>query len=256
MSGRPGPAFRRLSLAETGSTNALALERAAAGESSGLWVTAERQTGGRGRRGRAWVSEPGNLYASLLLIDPAPANRLATLPLAAALGVYEALKPDFSHAPQALSIKWPNDILADGAKICGILLESAVLADGRIAVVIGCGVNVASHPQQTLYRATSLADCAIGTDVETLFARLALAMDDVLARWEGGRGFPAIREDWLRAAAGLGGPVTVNLPAGAISGTFVELDRDGYLCLQTLSGDRRKIAAGDVFLGFQQGQPK
>lgn len=245
---------RRLALAETGSTNALALERASAGEAGGLWVTAGRQTGGRGRRGRAWVSEPGNLYASLLLIDPAPANRLATLPLAAALGVYEALKPDFAHTPQALAIKWPNDILADGAKICGILLESAVLADGRMAVVIGCGVNVASHPPEGLYKATSLAACGIATGVETLFARLTAAMSDVLARWDGGRGFSAIREDWLRAAAGLGGPVTVNLPEGAISGTFAELDADGYLCLQTVSGHRRKIAAGDVFLGFQQGQ--
>lgn len=245
--------WRRLALADVGSTNSEAMALARAGDPGMLWITANRQTAGRGRTGRVWISEPGNLYATALLVDPAPAERLGTLPLVAALAVFDALKPDFAASPHALAIKWPNDILVDGAKINGILLESERIADGRMAVVVGCGVNVAHHPENALYPATSLASCGVRTDIETLFSRLAAAFERRLAQWDRGSGFAETRADWLLAARGVGEPVTVRLAGGALTGVFAELDAEGYLCLTLAGGERRRISAGDLFFSSDPG---
>lgn len=239
--------YRHVGLGTVASTNEEAAWRARAGDPGKLWITAERQTTGKGRRGRNWVSEPGNLYASLLLIDPAPPAEIGTLPLVAALGVYEALRPLFSRAPQALAIKWPNDLLVDGAKINGILLESQTLADGRMAVVIGCGINCAHHPADTLYPATDLKACGFDVTPDQMFARLAKAMADVLERWDRGRGFADIRESWLRAARGIGEPVRVNMGDRTIKGRFVDLDARGNLLVKDGSGEILRISAGDLF---------
>ncbi|MBK8457039.1 MAG: biotin--[acetyl-CoA-carboxylase] ligase [Phyllobacteriaceae bacterium] len=229
---------------------------ARAGDAGRLWVTAASQTAGRGRSARVWVSEPGNLFASALLIDPAPVERLGSLPLVAALAVYDALKPEFAANPHALAIKWPNDVLVDGAKINGVLLESERLPDGRMAVVVGCGVNVAHHPDDTLYPATSLRACGLETSVETVFERLVAALDRRLAQWDAGRGFALVREDWLRAARGIGEPVRVRLSDQTITGRFAELDAEGYLWLDLANGDRRRISAGDLFFTSDPGQPR
>ena len=119
--------------------------RARSGDPGRLWIVASTQTKGRGRHGRVWSSPPGNLHASLLLIDPAPRHKVAELGfavgVAALLGLREILTKD-----QSLAIKWPNDLLYGGAKLAGILLESAVLPDGRLACVAGIGVNCGWHP--------------------------------------------------------------------------------------------------------------
>ncbi len=234
-------------LGDVGSTNTEALRLADEGDAGHLWVRAERQLQGKGRRGRNWVSETGNLYASLLLIDPAPKAALANLPLVAAVGVYDALRDFFSHAPQALAIKWPNDILVDGAKINGILLESAIRPDGGHAVVIGCGINCKHNPDNPHYPATNLASCGIDTTVDAMFARLARTMADALALWNRGAGFAAVRERWLLAAQGIGEQVTVNHSDHSVTGMFEDIDRDGYLCLRLDDGTRQKISAGDLF---------
>ncbi len=239
--------YRHIGLGTVASTNEEAAARARAGDPGRLWITAERQTTGRGRRGRNWVSEPGNLYASLLLIDPAPPAEIGTLPLVAALGVYEALRPLFSQIPQAIAIKWPNDILVDGAKINGILLESQTLADGRLAVVIGCGINCAHHPDDTAYPATDLKSCGFDVTPEQMFARLAGAMAGVLERWDRGRGFADIRESWLLAARGVGEPVRINMGERTIEGRFVDLDARGILLVEDGAGDIHRISAGDLF---------
>ena len=239
--------YRHVGLGTVASTNEEAARRARAGDPGKLWITAERQTTGKGRRGRNWVSEPGNLYASLLLIDPAPPAEIGTLPLVPSRGVYEALRPLFSRAPQALAIKWPNDLLVDGAKINGILLESQTLADGRMAVVIGCGINCAHHPADTLYPATDLKACGFDVTPDQMFARLAKAMADVLERWDRGRGFADIRESWLRAARGIGEPVRVNMGDRTIKGRFVDLDARGNLLVKDGSGEILRISAGDLF---------
>jgi BirA family transcriptional regulator, biotin operon repressor / biotin---[acetyl-CoA-carboxylase] ligase len=244
----PGlPDHRRVALADVGSTNSFALECARTGEPGNLWVTARRQLQGRGRRGRSWVSEEGNLYASILLIDPAPKARIGTLPLVAALAVYRTLKPIFARTPQALAIKWPNDILVDGQKINGVLLEGESLPDGRMAIVIGCGINCVHHPDNPDYPATDLAACGFPVSAEDLFPQLAGEMDAVLALWNRGMGFAAIREEWLMAAKGVGQPVVVNLHNGPLRGTFEDIDSDGYLCVLTETGERHRISAGDLF---------
>ncbi len=244
----PGlPGWRHLPLGDVGSTNTEAMRLAMQGETGNLWVTARRQLEGKGRRGRPWVSEAGNLYASLLLTDPAPKGALANLPLVAAVGVYDALRPYFAHAPYALTIKWPNDILVDGAKINGILLESAELPAGRFAVVIGCGINCAHHPLETNYPATDLTACGIDVSPEELFARLARSMADTLALWNQGAGFAAIRDKWLLAARGIGELVTINQAEGVVTGLFEDIDREGYLRLRLDDGTRIKISAGDLF---------
>ncbi len=241
------PGYRRIALGEVGSTNSFALECARAGQPGNLWVTAKRQLQGRGRRGRSWVSEEGNLYASLLLLDPAPKSRIGTLPLVAALAVYRTLKPILARTPQALAIKWPNDVLVDGQKINGVLLESELMPDGRMAVVIGCGVNCVHHPENPDYPATDLATCGFDVSAEQLFPVLAREMVSVLARWNRGMGFAAIREEWLSAANGVGAPVVVNLHNRQVRGVFEDIDSDGYLCLLTETGERHHISAGDLF---------
>ncbi len=239
--------WRRLPLGDVGSTNSEALSLAKNGDPGRLWVTAERQLQGRGRHGRPWVSEAGNLYASLLLIDPAPKNALANLPLVAAVGVYEALRDYFSKTPQALAIKWPNDILVDGAKINGILLESALLPGGQLAVVIGCGINCIHHPGEARYPATDLAACGIEAGTEEVLGRLAGSMANILSLWDGGAGFSAVREKWLLAARGIGEQVTINNTDGALTGLFEDIDHDGYLRLRLDDGTRKRISAGDLF---------
>jgi BirA family transcriptional regulator, biotin operon repressor / biotin---[acetyl-CoA-carboxylase] ligase len=245
----PGvPGFRHEARGDTGSTNADALAAAHAGDAGMLWITATRQNKGKGRQGRAWVSEPGNLFASLLLIDPArSAAALGTLPLAVACGAHAALAGLPGMARHDLKIKWPNDILADGKKICGILLESAVLEDGRLAVAIGIGVNCAHHPEPALYQAVDLAKLGIDILPDTLFPILASSVAAILDAWDHGRGFPQIRNEWLRLARGVGGAMSVNLPDGAIHGRFDDIDGQGRLVLTLQNGQTRFISAGDVF---------
>jgi BirA family transcriptional regulator, biotin operon repressor / biotin---[acetyl-CoA-carboxylase] ligase len=240
--------YRHDKRGETGSTNADALTAARMGDSGRLWITASRQMAGKGRQGRVWVSEPGNLYASLLLIDPArDASALGTLPLAVACGVHASLAALPGMARRDLKIKWPNDILAGGKKVSGILLESAMLEDGRLAVAIGIGVNVAHHPAPALYQATDLTELGIVTSPENFFPHLASAMAATLEAWNHGRGFPQIRAEWLRLARGQGDMITVNLPNGPVQGRFDDIDGEGRLVLTLQNGQTRSISAGDVF---------
>ena len=241
--------FRHEALAEVGSTNTECLERARKGALSGLWITAGRQTGGRGRRGRAWFSEPGNLYASLLLIDPAPMERLGSLPLAVAVAVQEAVSRIMPLDSPDVLIKWPNDILVDRRKICGILIEGETLADGRHAVVIGCGINVAVAPEAGLYPVATLRGFGASASPDELFAWLFRSMAETLVLWNRGRGISAVMERWKSVAGGIGENITVNLPDRSISGRFAGIDDTGLLKLETDDGGTRLIAAGDVFFG-------
>ncbi|APG90701.1 biotin--[acetyl-CoA-carboxylase] ligase [Sinorhizobium americanum] len=249
-SGRISPDdFRHIALAETVSTNSECLARAREGDPGNLWITAARQTGGRGRRGREWFSEPGNLYASLLLVDPAPVKHLHSLPLAAAVAVHRAIRRVMPPGSPEVAIKWPNDILIDGRKTCGILLEGEALPDGRHALVIGCGVNVAVMPATGLYPVTSLRQEGATISADELFAHLFVTMAEALSTWDRGAGIAAIIDQWKAAAKGIGEAITVNLPDRSLSGRFVGIDEDGRLLLDTGSGAPLAIAAGDVFLG-------
>ncbi|EAS51152.1 biotin--acetyl-CoA-carboxylase ligase [Aurantimonas manganoxydans SI85-9A1] len=237
---------RRLTLDEVSSTNTVALEAARAGDPGPLWVTAERQSAGRGRRGRNWVSERGNLYASWLLIDPAPLTQLSNLPLVASLGVRNGLARLVAEG-DTVAVKWPNDVLIKGRKTVGILLESERLPDGRMAVVVGCGINVAHVPDDTPYPVTSLALEGATHDLEAVFGAVAAEMERVLAIFAGGRGFSAIRNEWLAHAVGVGQPCRVNLADAVLTGRFEALDEHGLLLLRDAAGRVTAVSAGDLF---------
>jgi BirA family biotin operon repressor/biotin-[acetyl-CoA-carboxylase] ligase len=237
----------RLLACETlASTNAQALALARAGEQGPLWITARSQSAGRGRRGNAWQSDPGNLYATLLLTDPAPADRAPELSFVAALALHDAILACAKALEGRLTLKWPNDVLCDGRKLAGILIEGVNAAHG-LAVAVGIGANCRHHPPQTTYPATDLA--AAGAEVlpEDLFAALSAAMLRRLAQWNRGAGFSAIRADWLGRAAGVGGGLRVQLPGRQLTGTFEALDARGRLLLRRADGTLETIAAGEVF---------
>ena len=228
-----------------GSTNEAALARA--GGMAACWFVAERQTGGRGRRGRPWASEPGNLYASLLLVDAGPVPRQPELCFVAALALYDAVRAVTGIDPLRIGLKWPNDVMIDGAKLAGILLEGAVPPGGRAATVIGFGVNCAHHPANTPYPTTDLAASGYPTDPPALLAALDAAMGERLAEWERGAGFARTREAWLRRASGLGKAVTARLGSREVEGVFEALDFSGAMVLRRTDGVRETISAGDVF---------
>jgi BirA family transcriptional regulator, biotin operon repressor / biotin---[acetyl-CoA-carboxylase] ligase len=241
--------IRHEALSDTSSTNTECLARARAGDAGLLWVTAERQTGGRGRRGRPWVSERGNLYASLLLIDPAPMERLASLPLAIAVAVHQAVRNVLPPGAEPLEVKWPNDILIGRMKTCGILVEGERLADGRHAVVIGIGINVSVMPENPIYPVTCLRNQGSAASPEELFAHLFASMAEVLDVWDEGQGIAEVTARWRAVACGIGEKITVNLPDRSISGYFAGIDDNGLLMLDTGTGRMMPIAAGDVFFG-------
>lgn len=232
-------------LSDVGSTNNEAIAAGMAGDPGQLWITARRQTAGRGRRGRAWVSEPGNLYSSLLLVDPQPTEKIGLLPLVVSLALREAIAPHLPD-PHRLKLKWPNDLLLGGAKISGILLERSLRADGTAMIVIGCGVNCAHHPEGGLYPATNLQEAGTGLTPENLFPNYAKALAIYLDHWRSADGRAGLVREWLAHAQGVGEPIIVRFPDEEARGTFAGLDADGYLLLQH-NGDTRRIMAGDVF---------
>ncbi|HWP27818.1 MAG TPA: biotin--[acetyl-CoA-carboxylase] ligase [Xanthobacteraceae bacterium] len=224
-----------------GSTNAEALALARAGEKGPLWVKAARQTAGRGRRGRTWVSERGNLYATLLLSDPAPPHRAAELSFVAALAVFDAVVALAPQLAPRLALKWPNDVLCSGKKFCGILLEG----EGP-AVAIGIGVNCIHHPEQTLRPATDLTAVGASISAERLFPVLSEAMMQRIAQWNRGAGFDAIRADWLARTADLGEVIRVHMPDVEITGRFEGIEAGGRLIVRLSDGRSTVIAVGDV----------
>jgi BirA family biotin operon repressor/biotin-[acetyl-CoA-carboxylase] ligase len=310
--------YRLAAFSTIGSTNSEAMARARGGDPGRLWVVAAEQTAGRGRRGRRWVTPPGNLAASLL-IHAEPGEPAATLGFVAGLALSDAFESlgsfrgslqrtagafpppargrggegvriaaseaDVGRPPSgspltggrtgtgeghgtsprlqirvgidggdgpgtpAFALKWPNDGLADGAKIAGILLEAELLASGETAVVIGFGVNVAAAPDGLPYPATSLAALGVDTDATAVFATLADAWVAAYAGWDGGLGLAKVRERWLARAAGLGAPVVIRHHGRVLTGTFETIDEAGRLMLVTDDGARLTVAAGDVHFG-------
>ena len=254
--------YRLEAFATVGSTNALAIERAREGDPGRLWLVSKRQEAGRGRRGRAWETPEGNLAATLLLVPAFELKIAATLGFVAGLALADALTAVLpgrkvgvgldGGAPLSggrFELKWPNDVLADGAKLSGILLESAMLDEKRFALAIGIGVNVVAHPQDTPYPATSLAALGSGCDAERLFLALSDAWVENARVWNEGRGLAAIRERWLRRAAGLGSQVAVRAEGRVVRGVFETIDEECRFVIREDDGGAVAIAAGDVHFG-------
>lgn len=245
--------YRLTALDATASTNDDALAAARRGDPGRLWITARWQTAGRGRQGRSWASPEGNLYTSLLLIDPCEPALAPQLGFVAGVALHEAASDVTRGRAPLLALKWPNDLLLDGAKVAGLLLEAHRLTDMRtFAVVIGFGVNVGAAPEETPYPAAALHSVAPDLQVEELFPALTRSFAKRFEGWRtaavgdaAGR-FAHVRREWMRRTAGLGEPVTVRLPSGERSGRFAGLDPVGRLELQTASG-LELIDAGDLY---------
>ena len=235
--------FPRLALADVDSTNLEAMRRARAGEPGPLWITATTQNQGRGRLGREWVSEIGNLYATLLLRPSCPLALASGLGFVAALSLadcFEQLAPEIHF-----QLKWPNDVLANGGKIAGILIETELL-DGQLCAAIGCGLNLNHFPSETRYPATSLKVLGAKTDPETAFAALNKSMAARLSEWDEGRGFASISQAWTQKAFHLGKLITLDIGSEMLTGRFNGLADDGAMLLELNTGEMRAIHAGEV----------
>lgn len=247
------------------STNAIALSRARHGDRGSLWVVSAHQSAGRGRRGNHWGTPPGNLAASLLCLVDASPGTAATLGFVAGLALDEALRhvvpdlsvilaldgvePGFEGEGHRLRLKWPNDVLLDGGKLAGILLEAEPAPGGGLAVVVGIGVNVVSAPANLPYPATALAAVTSGISASDLFHALSDAWAGLERLWAGGNGFGLIRELWLTRAAGLGEEVVVRLGDDVFGGVFDSIDEEGRLVIRAGDGTARSISAGEIHFG-------
>lgn len=247
------------------STNAVALSRARAGDRGRLWVVSTHQSAGRGRRGRRWGTPPGNLAASLLYLVDVPPGTAATLGFVAGLALDDALRrvvPDLSvkilldgvepvsaSGGDRLRLKWPNDLLLDGSKLAGILLEAEGTATSGLAVVIGIGLNVASAPGNLPYPATALAALAPGVDASDVFYALSEAWAGLERLWAGGAGFGRIRQLWLARATGLGEEVAVRVGEEVYRGVFDTIDDEGRLVIRSRDGAVSSISAGEIHFG-------
>lgn len=242
------PSFHLVVKERVESTNATARQLVEKGVTSPTIVWAYEQKAGRGRRGRAWDSPPGNLYISFILPPEGEIQTASEFGFAAALAVADALE---RHLPQGMpvTIKWPNDILVQGAKIGGILLESVPTSKGGLAaLVLGVGLNIRAAPDNVPYRVTCLE--AIAETPAFARERLLCAVAHELEGWLTQRrhfGFRVLRNGWLARAKGIGEAITVRLPRETFHGTFVDLSEDGALILRHDNGKEQRIHVGDVF---------
>jgi len=248
-----------------GSTNVEAMSRARDGDAGRLWIVSGYQSAGRGRRGRAWQTPDGNLAASLLQVVNCPSNIAATLGFVAGLALDEAVRriaPDLAVAVGVdgvdggdraqggrLRLKWPNDVLLDGGKLAGILLEAETVGTGALAVVVGIGVNISEVPRELPYRATALCELGIAANADDVFQALSDAWAGAERVWNEGKGFPEIRKLWLDRAAGIGEEVAVRIGDEVLRGVFDTIDSEGRLVIREASGALRTISAGEVHLG-------
>jgi BirA family transcriptional regulator, biotin operon repressor / biotin---[acetyl-CoA-carboxylase] ligase len=223
------------------STNLEAQRLASAGVRDCTWFLADQQTAGIGRENRQWVSEPGNLYTTLLVPIAAPLEKAAQLSLVTAVALYDALAHFISQ--DLIRIKWPNDLLIEGRKVSGILVQSCGTSSAMFA--IGMGVNVAYAPSHMPYPVTCLNDYA-STPLHSFFAVLRKCMSGALTQWNNGEGFPHIRLQWLERAKCIGQAVRVTNGQLIQEGTFSDMAPDGALIIASADGSRFVAYAGDV----------
>lgn len=238
--------IRRLHLSEVDSTNDEALRRVADGEGAPFWLTADRQIGGKGRRGRSWISDDGNLFASLVFPAVLLPSEIGRLPLVAAVVVHAAIDRLLSGCGD-LKIKWPNDVLIAGRKISGILIEQHQIA-GEAVVVVGIGINIRTRPEIENYPTACLADLRGDLTPDVVWRELDRQFAKWIDVWSAEDGFASIRTQWLCHAAGLGDTIVVSGEKTSRAGIFDSLDENGYLILRNQNGSVEKIATGDVIL--------
>lgn len=226
-----------------GSTNDEAKRLAEDGAREGTVIRADRQSQGRGRRGRQWVSETGNLFTSILLRPEVPLHQAATLPFVAAVALGDTLAPKLPQG--AVSYKWPNDVLLKGRKVSGILIESGGSRLG-FWLVLGLGLNLSSYPGEALYPATSLKEAGVEWTPQEALNSFLPVFAGLYDTWRG-HGFAPLRRAWLNRAAHIGKAVEVRQDGRALNGVFEDIDENGALRLRLADGELETITAGDVF---------
>lgn len=235
--------------AEIDSTNAEAA-RIAPQLAGPEWILALSQSAGRGRRGRAWQMPKGNFAATLAMRPAEPPERVALRSFVASLALYDAFVAATGRA-EPFALKWPNDVLLNGGKVAGILLESAGMGGVVSHIAIGIGINLAAAPEAAqiepgALRAVSLRE-ETGTvispeDFLNLLAPAYARLEAQFATY----GFAPIREAWLARAARIGEVITARTMRNETTGTFETIDENGNLILKTAQG-RQVIAAADIF---------
>jgi BirA family biotin operon repressor/biotin-[acetyl-CoA-carboxylase] ligase len=229
------------------STNAEAHRLAADGERGPLWIVSDLQSQGRGRLGRHWVSEPGNLYATFVFTLQGSALTASQMGFVAALAIRDTALALLPKKAPPVMIKWPNDVQLGGAKLSGILVETvAQPTEGHITVAIGMGLNLAHAPEGTPYPAAALAHHGVNATPREGLETLDGALSYWLSVWQEGRGFAAIRESWLKDAAGLGQEFTATVNNNEIRGRFESLGEDGAMILALADGSLKSIHSGEV----------
>jgi BirA family biotin operon repressor/biotin-[acetyl-CoA-carboxylase] ligase len=240
------PGWRLRVEAELPSTSDLLRRLAAAGEPDGLAVLARRQTAGRGREGRSWHSEEGNLHVSLLLRPDAPAAEAPRWALLGGVALAEALSA-FLPDRDSIRLKWPNDLLLGGAKLAGMLCEGSA-RDGRIEwIVLGLGANLARAPDLADRPTTCLAAHAPPPDPEAA----AVALVGAVERWRrrmAEQGIGPLLDAWQRRGPRQGAELTLRSGAGETTGLYRGLDGDGALLIET-DGRTRRFATGELSAG-------
>ena len=240
--------WKLIAFETVGSTNDELMQRADRGAEEGTVVWARRQVSGRGRRGRIWQSPEGNLYSSILVRPESSAEVAAQLSFVTALAVGETVAAHLPHGHR-IGFKWPNDVQVDGAKIAGILLESAVGPSGLVRqVVIGTGINVGWRPAagETPYPAASIVSLGGTSDIEAVLQTYCQSMARWIARWRE-LGFAAIREAWLAQAGNIGQMIEVKTGRDVLTGRFAQLDETGALILEGNDGRTMRVTAGEIF---------
>jgi BirA family transcriptional regulator, biotin operon repressor / biotin---[acetyl-CoA-carboxylase] ligase len=215
-------------------------------ETGPLWIVADEQTKGRGRRGKIWHSPPGNLHTSLLLLDPCSQALVSQLGFVAGLALVKALEEaiplrhcehyarnDAERFTVPYRLKWPNDVLLGSRKLAGLLVESRFL-NSRLAVAIGFGVNLHPVPERFESEATHLEQ-KFPEGRDALLERLVHRFSETFATWQE-QGFAAIRATWLDRAAFLSETVRLETPSGPVEGVFTGIDATGRLQLRTMHG--------------------
>jgi len=254
------PGYSVTRFKEIDSTNLEALRQADKGTEGPLWIVAERQTRGRGRRGRDWITSQGNLFATLLLTGQGPARVMSGLSFVAAVAVAHMVEQLLAQAKSTVQVrlKWPNDIVLNNAKAGGILIETSGAGSRQDAyvVAIGIGLNISTHPTETLaYPTTDLAECGIKLNCNDVFEQLALSFDHCLSLWQNGAGFALIKQRWLEFGPSVGQELKVDTGVEVITGAFMGLDQLGELILQLADGSQQVIVAGDITAVAPEPQP-
>lgn len=236
-------------LAEVDSTNAEAA-RIAGTVSGPVWILGLKQTAGRGRRGRPWQDPAGNFAATLLMQPTGTPDQIALRSFVAALALFDAFRTATGRTA-GFKLKWPNDVLLNGGKVAGILLESLGQGAGARHLAIGIGVNLVATPDAGSTEPSAFAPVGLmsETGVQVTPEEFLDVLAPCFAHWEHQfttYGFATIREAWLARAARIGQVITARTGTEEITGTFETVDATGNLVLSTPKG-RRAIQAADVF---------